>query len=107
MIFSELHVRTVSTLDLERQVGSDGATWLDRSLSHATIFPLPKNASTNTSAASAATTAESNGALVGKGNSGWGYDRFRKRRRIAIAIGRPRDVRYARSQRPFRRYGIR
>jgi uncharacterized protein DUF3363 len=25
-------VRTVSTIDLERQVGSDGATWLDREL---------------------------------------------------------------------------
>ena len=34
-----LWVRTLSTLDLERQIGSDGATWLDRE--HVTRSPTP------------------------------------------------------------------
>jgi type IV secretory pathway VirD2 relaxase len=35
-----LAVRTLSTLDLERQIGSDGATWLDRELASHTRTPL-------------------------------------------------------------------
>jgi type IV secretory pathway VirD2 relaxase len=35
-----LSVRTLSTLDLERQVGSDGATWLDRELASRNRTPL-------------------------------------------------------------------
>jgi hypothetical protein len=37
-----LQVRTLSTLDLERQIGSDGATWLDRELVASTCTPLIK-----------------------------------------------------------------
>lgn len=33
-------VRTLSTLDLERQIGSDGATWLDRELASPNRTPL-------------------------------------------------------------------
>jgi hypothetical protein len=34
-------IRTLSTLDLDRQIGSDGATWLDRELvAKETISPL-------------------------------------------------------------------
>ena len=35
-----LAVRTISTLDLQAQVGSDGATWLDRELVSRTRIPL-------------------------------------------------------------------
>jgi Protein of unknown function (DUF3363) len=35
-----LAVRTLSTLDLEAQVGSDGATWLDRELASRSRTPL-------------------------------------------------------------------
>jgi hypothetical protein len=35
-----LRVRTLSTLDLEQQIGSDGATWLDRELVASTRTPL-------------------------------------------------------------------
>jgi type IV secretory pathway VirD2 relaxase len=35
-------VRTLSTLDLEQQIGSDGATWLDRELVASTRTPLVK-----------------------------------------------------------------
>jgi type IV secretory pathway VirD2 relaxase len=35
-----LSVRTLSTFDLERQVGSDGATWLDRELASRNRTPL-------------------------------------------------------------------
>jgi hypothetical protein len=37
-----LRVRTLSTLDLEQQIGSDGATWLDRELVASTPMPLVK-----------------------------------------------------------------
>jgi Protein of unknown function (DUF3363) len=37
-----LRVRTVSAFDLERQIGSDGATWLDRELVGSTPTPLGK-----------------------------------------------------------------
>jgi type IV secretory pathway VirD2 relaxase len=35
-----LSIRTLSTLDLERQIGSDGATWLDRELASRNRTPL-------------------------------------------------------------------
>jgi hypothetical protein len=35
-----LRVRTLSTLDLEQQIGSDGATWLDRELVASARTPL-------------------------------------------------------------------
>jgi type IV secretory pathway VirD2 relaxase len=37
-----LRVLTLSTLDLEQQIGSDGATWLDRELIASTPMPLVK-----------------------------------------------------------------
>jgi len=37
-----LRVRTLSALDLEQQIGSDGATWLDRELVASTRTPLVK-----------------------------------------------------------------
>jgi hypothetical protein len=37
-----MRIRTLSTLDLEQQIGSDGATWLDRELVASTRAPLIK-----------------------------------------------------------------